>query len=250
MIITDLKMAFFSYPFWISVIGVTIFMFFTAPQFLVNNTSIFDLLDILLQGSGLEILYFCVFPVFAFSLCFAKQWTERSAPYIIIRSGIKNYIYSKVFVSFLSGFMVLFIGINLFVILLLPFKPVFVENHTAFPYAVYLENGKNFLGIISLLIHFSLSGSLSAVCSLWFSTYFPNRFASAIAPLVINFTLIRIFNRIEIPEYLQPIYWWNAVYNTGNPESSFILKVLIIVCLCALLSVDSYKNIKRRITTW
>lgn len=123
LIYTDLKRSIFSLRFLLSIFGMTAMMF-TAIIGMIPSTSflsIWYLMELSIQGSGMNIMILCILPVFAFGLSYAMEKEARAERYWIIRAGSGNYALSKVLNSALSGFLTVFLGISLFAVLLFPF---------------------------------------------------------------------------------------------------------------------------------
>ena len=105
------------------------------------------------------------------------------------------------------------------------------------------------------MVDYALSGCLTAVCAVWFSTYIPNPFAALAAPMAIYYTLIRInfltningWLRNSSFGFLSPVYWINVTHPTTSPAYQLGIKFSTVLVLCLLMGVATICQIKRRV---
>lgn len=243
---TDFGRAVFSWPFLCSAMGVTATMFMVIAGMLTDNhVSIWYLMDLSMQGSGIDCMMKCILPVFAFGLSYASEWEQKAQRFWLVRTGADAYAFSRVMVSFLSGFLTIFVGIGLFIVILLPFYPVYLP-WSDFLYEMLVAEGRVLAGLLLYMTHHGLTGGLTAVCSMWFSTVIPNRFATAAAPLVIYYSLLRITERMRLPGYLSPFYWNSGVYYGETAAQTIAVKLVTTAVLCGIMGVYAKRNMERR----
>lgn len=248
VICADFKRSVFSLSFLLSVMGITALMFVAVSGVMDGARNSSYLANIVMTGSGMNSIILCVLPVFAFGMCYALEWEAGASRYFMIRMGTGKYVFSRVLNSAISGFLVVFVGMWLFSLLLLPQIPLFIAPVTSDGlYELYMEKGHVVVGMCLFIMHHSISGALAAVCSLWFSALLPNRFASAAAPFVLYFGLRRITNTLPMPEFLNPVYWSSAVYDTGTVWETIIIKAATTAALCILMGIFAKYHIDRRL---
>lgn len=246
---TDLRRALLSWRFIISACGVSLIMFAAVPGLLGDtSSSVFYLMDLSLPGSGLSSMVLCILPVFAFAISFASEWEEKAVSFWIVRTGVVRYTISKIVVSAVSGFMTIVVGMILFILVLRPWFPLFTTVHTDLSYETLMVQGHVYAGLLLYISHFALSGALTAVCAMWISAYLPNRFVVATAPVVLYFTSLRITGRLELPAYLDPVFWVGGIYNVASPVATLLTKLVTVIILCCIMCVAATLQMKRRIS--
>lgn len=245
---TDFKRMFLSKYMLFSVLGVTAMMFAGTAGWLNQGFTIWDLMYNAIQGNGNDIVILCILPVIPFALSYAREKEENAVRYWVIRCGINRYACSKIIIGAIGGLLTVFLGILLFVVILLPQIPVY-EIPIGAGYELLMEEGHFAAGILLFSVHHGLSGMIAAIYAIWFSTLLPNPFASAAAPLVLNFALCRITNRIHFnPEYLAPVWWISGVYEADTPGQTIFIKLATAFTIGLVLGVLAKINMGRRLS--
>lgn len=243
----DMKRSLLSLRFLCSVLAVP-FLMLTAVWGLREGSfvSAWYLARLALGGSGIEGMILCTLPVFAFGLSYAWEWEEKAMRYQVIRAGTGRYILSKVLNCALSGFLTVFLGIGLFVLILLPFYPPHLPDSGITPYEILM--GTHLIpGWLLYMAHHGLSGSIVSVCALWFSTLLPNRFAAAAAPFILYFSILRLNFLTRLPAWVSPVYWIGGVWSAGSCLETIGYKLVTALVLCALFSIASRYHMERRL---
>ena len=247
VLLTDLKRAVTSWGFMVGILGVAGMMLMAIGGMETQNASVWYLMDLSIQGSGTTTLIFCILPVFAFGISYASEWMQKAERFWMVRTGVNLYVFSKVAISFLSGFLVVFIGIALFAILLLPFFPIHTFMYSDSPYELLADQNMEIIGMLLYMIHHGITGGLTSVCSMWFSSMIPDPFAAAAAPLVLYFFLFRITGRLPLPAALDPINWNSGMYYADTAGETIIIKIGISLALCVIMGVLAGINVRRRL---
>lgn len=246
LIYTDLKRSIFSIRFLLSVLGITAMMFAAIGNMMSENSSIWYLMKLSIGGSGITNMTFCVLPVFAFGLSYAIENQTHAERYWIVRAGTGTYACSKVIGSAISGFLTVFLGMSLFVVILLPIWPFYGQPCTDYTYELLMREGKVLLGFLFYISHHSLSGAIMAVCAMWCSTLLPNRFVTTVAPMTLYFTILRFRNN-NFPSLLDPIYWNSGIYDTETAGKTILIKIITSMILCMIMGIFIKINIDRRL---
>ncbi len=249
LIITDLKRSVLSFRLILSAMGITAMMVMAIFGLMSDEEyiGVWYLMDLAIQGSGINSTIFCIFPVFAFGLSYASEWEQKADRYWLIRTGSKHYALSKTFISAVTGFLTVFLGITLFILIMSVKYPFHVKTYSEGLYEALVEKGEVFQGCLLYMIHHSLSGAISAVCAMWFSTLLPNTFCSAVSPMLLYFALLRVTERLKLPEFMKPIYWNSGVYYAETPEKTIGIKILISFMLCFSFGCLIKRNMDRRL---
>lgn len=245
LICVDFRRCIFSFRFFASVLGVPVLMLAAIAGIMQGTRSVWYLVNLSLQGSGMDGMIKCVLPVFTFGLSYAAEWEEKAERYWIIRTGTRRYVLSKTLNCAVSGFLTIFFGIGIFVLMLLPIYPAYAPFGDS-SYEMLMAEGK-IIGWLLYLTHQGLTGAMAAVCGLWFSTLLPNRFATAAAPFILYFSLLRITGRMDLPPYLDPINWCSGIYDTETCLGTIAVKFAIAFLFCAVMGEFAKLHIDRRL---
>ena len=248
LVFTDLQRALLSWRFLLCIFGFTGIMLAAVSGFYSHATSVWYLLYYSIKGSGTASLLLCVIPVLPFAVKFATEWEDSAVSFWIIRTGVTRYTLSKIIVSAVSGFLTIAGSIVLFILVLRLWYPLFSKSITSDIYNTLMEQGYVIKGLLSFTIHVGLSGVLTAVCAMWVSTYLPNRFVVAAAPVVLHFTLLRMTSGLELPGYLYPTNWVEGIYYTASPVGTLMIKLTTVLVVCTILCIAATLQMKRRIS--
>ena len=245
LICVDFRRCIFSFRFFVSVLGVPALMLAAIVGIMEGASSVWYLARLSLQGSGIDGMIECTLPVFAFGLSYAAEWEEKAERYWVIRTGTGGYALSKTLNCAISGFLTIFLGIGIFVLMLLPLYPAYAPFGDS-SYEMLMAEGK-ITGWLLYMTHQGLTGAMTAVCGLWFSTWLPNRFATAAAPFILYFSLLRITGRMKLPPYLDPINWCSGMYDAETCLGTIVVKFTITFLLCAVMGGFAKLHIDRRL---
>lgn len=244
----DMRRSLLSFRLLASVLCVP-FLILTAVWGMMEDplVSAWYLARLALGGSGLVGMILCTLPVFAFGLSYAREWEEKAVRCQVIRAGTGRYALSKVLNCALSGFLTVFLGIGLFVLILLPFCPPHLPDSGGMsPYEILM--GTHLIpGWLLYMAHHGLSGSIASVCALWFSTLLPNRFAAAAAPFILYFSILRLNFLTRLPAWTSPVYWISGVWEEETCLETIGYKLITALALCALFGIAARYHIERRL---
>ena len=231
------------------VLLTTLIMSGTVSGLMNEDSSVWYLLDKSLVGSGVVSLLICVVPILPFAASLAEEFETNSIRSFTIRTGTGMYLLNKIIVSFLNGFIVMLLSQLLFILIFINFFPVFTQPHTYYAYEQLMMDGKVFQGMALFTIHMSLSGSLMAVMAVFVSTIIPNRFAAISVPVILYFTLSRIFPATaNIPKFMIPSYLVECPVGMKDPMMEIMCKWMVVSVLAILAFVFGYIALRRRIS--
>ncbi len=244
----DLKRAVFSWKFLLSTLCMTAVMPLSVANFLSSGeNTVFYLID-LFFGSGLDGPALCILPLLSYGLSYAGEWNGGMDRLLIVRAGRGRYILSKILACAVSGFLTVFCGMLLLIVMLGTTHPLYRSGycHTYITYGQMIAEGRVFQGYFLYLIHWGLSGALTAVCALWVSAWRTNGLLAATAPFLLYFTATRICSRITLPGWLDPVYWY-AVYNVGTAGKTLAIRMAVVFLLCGAMGLAAAYHINRRL---
>jgi hypothetical protein len=251
VVIHDLRRALLSWKFLYSVLGVFFILLATAASLKREEafTSVWYVLTMTVQGSGSATIILLMLPIFPFALSLAEEWEERAVNFHLIRTGSNRYALTKITVASVTGFLVIFAGLLLFVLAKCLTLPLFIGSASNI-YNMMGEQGKALTGIMLYIIHFGFSGSITASCAVLVSTFVTNRFVAAATPVVLHFTLLRFISTNLFPYemlYLHPIFWIEGVYEFESPWVTLLVKAVTAVVLCAVMFAITRYKLRRKL---
>lgn len=230
------------------VLTTTIIMSGVIIGLIDPGSSVWYLLDKAMVGSGVVSLLICTIPIIPYGLSLSEEYETNMMRYYTIRTGTVRYFINKITVSFISGFLTMFLSQLLFVLIFIPFFPLFNKMHTYYAYEQLMQNGKVIKGLTMFMTHMSLSGALMAAAAVFVSTIIPNKFAAISVPVIVYFTLSRIFNLgINLPKFLLPSYLIEGIVGIENPNTELMLKFIPVMVILVLLMLFGSVELKRRI---
>lgn len=251
------KMSFmqvFSTPvFYLSILGVTGLSFISIWEELSASSgqgmSVAYYLDIFIGLTMFKKLV-VLFAALPYVSSFCSDWKFQYIKPLVIRTGITNYIWSKVFTSFVSGLLTVFLGMVLFIVLLSFKVPLFPIEHVNV--AIYLPFAPLALGdfpILYLLAQsfvFSMAAALWTVTGLALSAFIPIHFVAVAAPVIASYILE------EMTQFLPK--WLNLYYLTRSsdviqqgPMLSFVYYCFIFILFAILAGYLFDYQVRRRL---
>lgn len=245
----EIKRSIFSRGFVVGVLGITALLLIAIGGLLTDESylSVWYFMGLALQGSGMASTILTILPTFAYGLSYAKEVEENAITLFVIRTGVTKYSLTKILVSAITGFLIVFLGLTLFLLVLRLRYPFFISPSSEGPYDLLVNQGEILKGVLFYLTHQGLVGAFVAVSGVCFSSFVPNVFTTAAAPMIIYFSLLRITTNISLPMMIDPLYWIAAVYEGMSAVQSLLTKVLVITLLCLPLGAMTMWRIKRRL---
>lgn len=243
----NLYRGFCSARFPICVAGVTLALLFAVSGTLSMEGDVLYYLELSIAGSGMADLVLCVLPLFPYAASYAEDAQDGAILYWTVRAGTGPYIISKYLVAILCGFCVTCFGMILFVLCLLPSHPFFSHSTTGNAFSSLLEQGRPVAYLVYFILYFSLSSGLLSAVAFWVSTVITDKFAVMAAPVVGFFLWLRICAAVEIPEFLTATFLVDGVVDMGSPTRTLVMKLVVVVCLCGLLGVNTRWLVERRL---
>jgi hypothetical protein len=238
-----------------SVLGVFLFSVFSMFDVYTGSfiavlpyTDVISLLR-LLFGLSLFKKVLVIFAAAPFVSSFCGDWNTQYIRFLVARCGVFRYVASKVVVCFLSSLAVVFLGLLLFVLGLLPFTPLTPDDLTPLagpPFGMFLTDGLPVLYLLVLCFLFALGNSFWAVCGLTVSAYIPNRFVAILSPFLLSYILEEITS--PLPPWIN-LYRLTRVYDVigQGPLLTFLYYLLIFGVLIFLCTLLFSRQVKKRV---
>lgn len=248
----DLRRAFFSFEFLLSVAGMCAALFLSVSSQLraiVNGlmqSNVLNLYDLAhFQGFSLLSAIFATLP---YSISFCIDWNNQFIRSVVIRTNIRTYGISKTLTCALAGGSAVALGEVLFILLLCLYFPLVgpQSNLTNSGY-VSLLSGGHFIVFFAfqILVKF-FAAVFFSVLALWISTYLTNVFVTLAVPILSFYFLITIPRVIGIPMR----WFYNALMGSAyadNPYGSLLYSIVVCSLLSILMGILVVGQIRRRL---
>jgi hypothetical protein len=241
----DLYRAILSTRFALAVLSVVAVILIGSFGFISTANDVIYLLVSAFSSTGGTLILLGILPILPYGMSLAADTEERAGTFWLIRTGVPRYVLAKIIAAAASGFLVIIFGIALFVFAFSMYLPLFVTASSGDAYAVLLDKGRVFTYLSYLSAHYGLTAILFACLAITLSAYVVNKYIVLAAPIVIYLFLLRITTYIPLPEFLRPIYLFDAIYYTSNPCLTFVKKLIPILLLVFILSYIAVKKMKR-----
>ena len=254
----DMRRAVFSRAFFFSALGIAVLLYIASYGHIrltedgVPQNDVVEVVSLAFAGSSLSTLTAGIIALLPFGISYAEEVTENSAPFLIIRSGIRSYAASKYIAAMLSGFLVMVCGIYLYVLFLSTHLPVFSGaynsgDNSGFDYFLY--EGKPALYFLCFAAASGLSAAVCCGACVWISTLFPNRFTALIGPALLYLLLLRIYQGTPTPLPLQYsiLNLVEYTYGMGSALATLGYKLLYISVFAVPMGLNAAGNMRRRL---
>lgn len=200
----DYKRIFSSPKIYLAIGGVIFLCYISTEKYIHGREDIYYILDILIGLSMFKKLI-VVFAALPCVTGFYDDWKYHYIKNIVLRTGKKNYILSKIIVCSTISFLVVFVGILLFISGLIitgtDYSGVYQSGalQEAMPYGVLLYQN-SFWYVCSIVSIYALSMTVWVMSGLMISAYIPNSFVAVCTPLIFSYLLEEITS--FFPPYL------------------------------------------------
>lgn len=251
--IMSTKQVFSSTVFYLSIIAVTALSFLSVWSDLTETV-----------GKGGSVVYFfelflglslfkklvVLFAALPYVSSFCSDWKYQYIKPVVIRTGVKKYIWSKIFTCFLIGLLTVFCGLLLFFFILSLKMPIFPSEHiesiTGPPFSPLIDRNFPILYLILKGFIFSMAAALWAVVGLTVSAFIPSHFVAIATPVIASYVLEE-FTSI-FPKWLN-LYLLTRSANVLNqgPFVSFLYFCTIFLLFAALAGFLFDYQVRRRI---
>lgn len=249
----DIKRAFCSIGFLISVIGIWLVYYVGARSEISYASDVLLLFKYSTGASGFNkiIILFCALP---YTTSFCVDWNSKYIRSISIRMGSKkNYAICKIIACALSSGIAVALGLILFIVPLtfkIPLVSTTGGNFEAF--ATQTLGGEllvkgHYVMYFAIYIYLAfLSGAFWSLVGLWISAYIPNKFVALFMP----FITLYVFNLMtrSFPLCLQ----FNKVTNgdclIGGTFMSLIYATVLAITFIIVVGSFFIKATERRLS--
>lgn len=238
---TDLKKAFSNSRLYVSIFGLAFVLILNILPMLqfTDHPTLEGMLGE--SNSSGMVLYFFIFCIAGGGFFFCTETKSGNLRYLIGRSSVRSYTRSKMCISFLCGFLTIFVGVLLEIAAYMGILALY--NHS-FQGMVWDWPGlqEELLYCLSLCI---LGGLLSSIAFL-VTTIIPNYFIAIIVPIMVHYLLLNITGDFPLQMnysiiFIYKIALWNSL------PLHFAYEFFIAALLCWLMEQVCIKRIERRL---
>lgn len=250
-VVLEIRRMLFSPSLWLGILGAFLWMFFLTLNGLVQRentlvSSVITSVDLAVDLNSSYIVLLGIVPIFPYALSLIQEWNEHATPFWMIRTGVTAYTVAKLVAVALSGFLTVFLGMILYIVVQHIFLPWGDMTNT---FSRYNEASDSiFIYFLLVASHKGASAMLVAVCALWITTYFSSAYAAIIAPNALYWIVMRIFSYIPLPEILNPLYLLQA-YGHGmyTWDVQYSMHWIIILVLCILMGMNTVGRMRKKV---
>lgn len=240
---SDLKRAFQIKKVGIASIGIMFVMFFSIYK-MAKITSVYQAYtDAIYFIPFMMAMTFCAIP---FGGAISEDVEYKYFYMLLLRGSIREYVVSKVIVTYISAIVTMIIGVFCFVI--------FVHISVPWQETIIVEDGLlNVLGgtthgMLYFGIHSFFMGLLAAnlvMVSATLSLFWPNKLLQMSMPFMLYYVLIYYCGKLfpDIPG-LNIQFMFNPSYNTwNNQKMSFVLPIIISIAIAIVMGMCINKQL-------
>ncbi|PLR86824.1 hypothetical protein CVD25_17910 [Bacillus canaveralius] len=243
----------FSSPvFYLSAIGVTFLCFISIWERISASeagVTVYYSLDIFIGLTMLKKLV-VLFAALPYVASFCSDWKFQYIKPVVIRTGIKKYVWSKIFTCFVSGLLTVFLGLVLFITLLSFKVPIFpsgnLDQEFLPPFGTLAKGDFPILLLLAESFVFSMAAALWTVVGLAVSAFIPIHFVAIAAPVIASYVLEEM--TMFLPNWLNLYYITRSadVIHQG-PLVSITYFIFIFILFSVLAGLLFDYQVKRRL---
>lgn len=247
---SDYKRIFSSPKIYLSVLGVALLCYISTQKYIHGGEDIYYILDLLI---GLSVFKKLIV-IFAAVPCvtgFYDDWKHQYIKNLVVRTGKKNYMLSKIIVCVTISFLVVFIGILLFLCGLIitgtDYSGIYRSGalNEVMPYGVLLYQN-SFWYVCTIVSIYALSMSVWVMSGLMISAYIPNSFVAVCSPLIFSYLLEEI--TAFFPTYLNMYLLTKGSNILGkNAVCSYIYTIFVFLLMVFGEGYVFRRRVKRRL---
>lgn len=199
-------------------------------------------------SSGITYLTIYLLPTIPFSTTLATDWNSRATPYWVIRCGINRYTCAKLLSAAVSGFLVVFFGLLLLILILGISMPWYSSDMLMNCYDSLFQKNAPFLAWLCFLTHYGMSGAIIGMLGMFLTIYINDAFVAVCAPLSLFLLLTRILNNfgIQTDTIFWPSNWTTGIHNAGSYGQALLEKTIVMVLLCGFMCIAGAAKMNRR----
>lgn len=189
-----------------------------------------------------------VFAAIPFAANFSNEWKSNITDSCVLRSSANKYISANIIYCFLTSFIVVLIGMLLFIFLYTLRLPLYVfdPNPKIPPFGILIDKGFPVLYLIIKITIFSVSCAMWSMSGIAIAAFFPDSFVAVCTPFIAGYLLERI--SMQLPDVFNLWYLsMSRISVFNNMILSFFYSILVFLVLSMCFGTVFAIVVKRRI---
>lgn len=232
---------------WIvSIIGVAVCLFFSLETKGFVNENVLSTYFVSTTLSGVLITY--VFSAFSYAAVFSEDIEHKYLQYMLIRGNLRDYVFSKISVIYISSVLTMVLGTFFFLMLCrmrMPWVNLEIDKLGILVEGTYgsLIEGGHYLGYCMLYaLHMGILAGTLSIAAAFCSIFISNRMMIFVIPIL----LIQLLTAISIHGYNVFIFYaYVKVLSSDFLNLIFILGLSVLPS--AILTAGIYYKLKKRL---
>ena len=241
------RRAFFSPAFFLAAAGVAAVLLGEVLLLKRKANNAFLAYGFAFGSGGVEMVIYMILPVFPFALSYAEDVYSGAVPFWSVRCGIRRYVRGVWVTAAVTGFLTVFLGLMLFDTVVFTTIPVPEVEADENLFGNFLKYGSPVPYLLVDGFYKALSGAMTACTAVWFSSMIPDRLATIVSPVILDFLYIRI---ISVFPYYYNFKLIKGITIEGGGELrwlwTILAKLATALVLCTALGLLAEHNAKRR----
>ena len=241
------RRAFFSPAFFLAPVGLAVFMLGEVLLLKRKADNAFLAYSFAFSTGSVNDMIYKTLPLFPFALSYAEDVYSGAIPFWSVRCGVRRYVRGVWVTAAVTGFLAVFLGLMLFDTVVFTTIPVPEVEADENLFGNFLKYGSPVPYLLVDGFYKALSGAMTACTAVWFSSMIPDRLATIVSPVILDFLYIRI---ISVFPYYYNFKLIKGITIEGGGELrwlwTILAKLATALVLCTALGLLAEHNAKRR----
>ena len=241
------RRAFFSPAFFLAPVGLAVFMLGEVLLLKRKADNAFLAYSFAFSTGSVNDMIYKTLPLFPFALSYAEDVYSGAIPFWSVRCGVRRYVRGIWVTAAVTGFLTVFLGLMLFDTVIFTTMTVPEVEADENLFGNFLKYGSPVPYLLVDGFYKALSGAMTACMAVWFSSMIPDRLATIVSPVILDFLYIRI---ISVFPYYYNFKLIKGITIEGGGELrwlwTILAKLATALVLCTALGLLAEHNAKRR----
>ena len=242
------RRAFFSPAFFLAPVGLAVFMLGEVLLLKRKADNAFLAYSFAFSTGSVNDMIYKTLPLFPFALSYAEDVYSGAVPFWSVRCGIRRYVRGVWVTAAVTGFLTVFLGLMLFDTVVFTTIPVPEVKADENLFGNFLKFGTPVPYLLVDGFYKALSGAMTDCTAVWFSSMIPDRLATIVSPVIVDFFYEWVVSLSGIPFYRLNLVDGLMVEGDGELRWlwTILAKLATALVLCTALGLLAEHNAKRR----
>lgn len=242
------RRAFFSPAFFLAPVGLAVFMLGEVLLLKRKADNAFLAYSFAFSTGSVNDMIYKTLPLFPFALSYAEDVYSGAIPFWSVRCGVRRYVRGVWVTAAVTGFLAVFLGLMLFDTVVFTTIPVPELREDQNLFGNFLKFGTPVPYLLVDGFYKALSGAMTACMAVWFSSMIPDRLATIVSPVIVDFFYEWVVSLSGIPFYRLNLVDGLMVEGGGELRWlwTILAKLATALVLCTALGLLAELNAKRR----